>query len=55
MKYTHMILWKEKSALTGIYVKKYFSIFASDIASYRSVFEGKLRLGDISSYEIRSL
>lgn len=55
MKYTHMVIWKEKSALTGIYVKKYFGIFWSDISAYRSVFEGKLRLGDISSYKILTL
>jgi len=55
MNYTHIVEWKEKSRLTGIYVKKYFRLFVSDIPAYRSVFEGKLRLGDISSYEIRPL
>ena len=55
MKYTHVVLWKEKSALSGVYVKKQIPIYVSDIPSYRSVFEGKLRLGDISSYRILSL
>lgn len=50
--YTHKVIWKEKSKLTGIYVTKSFGILYNNVAQYRTIFERKLNYGEIASYKI---